>query len=54
MEKTYFNSYLPEIYYRKIKVEAVQLGVNVKDRISTILKEYVEIKYPEVKENEEN
>jgi len=39
-----FNSRLPAELYKVIKVEAVTKGINVRDHISNILKEYAEAK----------
>jgi hypothetical protein len=47
MEKVAFNSYLPDEEYKIIKIEAVQLGINVKDHISSILSNYVKTRKEE-------
>jgi len=42
MQKSYFNSYLPVEAYKKLKIEAVELNITIKELISTILKRHVE------------
>lgn len=51
MTKSYFNSSLPIEYYKKIKIEAIELGITIRQHISNILKMYVEEKFPEVKDD---
>ncbi len=48
MSKSYFNSSIPASHYKRIKLEAVNLQINVKDHIGNILKSYVEERYPEI------
>lgn len=43
-EKTYFNSSLNREDYAVIKDEAYRLGLNIKDHISNIMRNYVESK----------
>ena len=50
---TYFSSRLGEELYKKIKIEAINENTTVKERVAAILKDYVESKYPEVLELED-
>lgn len=50
MSKSYFNSNLPAEYYKKLKVEAVELDITIKRHISNILKAYVETNYKGIKD----
>lgn len=49
MSKSYFNSNLPIEHYKKLKIEAVELGITIKEHISNVLKNYIEENFPEVK-----
>ena len=50
MAKSYFNSNLPAEYYKKLKIEAIELNITIKQHISDILKTYVETNYEGIKD----
>ena len=46
MSKSYFNSYLETEDYKKIKIEAINLNITIREHISNILKGYLKNRFP--------